>query len=362
MAIKATSPAMLVYAGAAVFLYFTGLFSFFVCIPLIVAYYVRGYEVCKRSALVFFVVVMLARVASTFLFLSNEAQVALSQGLQEGSFISPWSALLHEALYCMSVVVAVVVLLHSHFAWLPRILVATFVLFLNTYAQLRYAQANLSAIIDTSPLLSTMLQRMASGEGVNNIATSDAENLAAFEQVFAVAVLFTWGVVVCLIMLNWVIALMVTRRMLKFSIDEYLRYVYAKVLNYYSVKALLLLFVSMLVTLLLRGNTRTLLVHVYNFFGNVFVVLLLCYMIYGFCAWYFILSQRLMALPVQGEAVQKRQLRSDWYFFSVCVIMVIPFINTAVSALCVVMGIKKNIQHIKNAYAMRSSDEGNSQV
>lgn len=349
------------YAGLSILLYFTGFLSFFICIPLIVAYYVRGYEFCKKSALVFFVIIMIVRIMSMVSLLGNETH------------ISSTYSLLYEVLYCISAIIAVLVLLHSHFIWPLRILIATFILFVSMYIQIRYIQDNLSTVVESSPVFLSMLEYINGMPGVsdtgiaNGVAPvfTEQQSIPMLQKLFSTAIFFTWAAAMCIIMFNWFIAIMITRRILGFNIHDYLRYVYTKILSSYSMKMPVILAISACITFLLRNSRETIMTYIYNFFGNVVIVLLLCYMIYGLCAWYFILLRSFARMHAHaavstGREQKNLQLRSDWYFFVICGMMIIPLINTAVSALCIVMGIRKNIQYIKNAYAMRSNDESNS--
>ncbi len=375
MTIKSKNIAVIIYAGSAILLYLTGFLSFFICVPLIVAYYVRGYEFCKKSALVFFICIMLVRIVSIFSLTGNEVQTGYSSSVQDFGVLPTDStySLIYEAVYCISAIVAVMLLLRSRFIWPLRILVATFLLFASTYAQIRYIQDNLSVIDEASPVFFSMLERISGVSHFQSMGNStvpvfnEGQSIAVIQKLLSTVLFFTWTAAMCIVILNWFIAIIITRRILGFNLNNYLHYVYTKIFSSYSVKMPFILVFSILIAFLLRNSTQTALIYVYNFLGNIVVVLLLCYMIYGLSTWYFILMRAMeryasSAAPelVVGQRKNSLRLRSDWYFFAICGIMIIPFVNTVISTLCIMMGMKKNIQYIKHTYAMRSNDESNS--
>lgn len=351
-------------------LYFSGLLAFFALVPLAVAYYVKGPKVFISSSLLFLLAVVAVRLIMNS-FAPNSADetaagslsqngMGIAQGgqqnVQQNVQSAERSAFIYEIFYAASGVLAVFILLRSSAAWVPRLLLASLFPFTSAYLQVRYLQENMGQLLSPTSSFSHILGKMNNANAAA-LSPEDVQNLIAS------AMLFMWAVTLFVLLFNWIVAVFITRRILRFNLHQYLRYVYGRVAQYSSARLPLLLAVCAVLFLALRGSTDGTAFHIKIVSANIAIALLFCYLLYGVCQGYFLaariskksVEQYLQNRAARGESASvpagfTAELRGDLYFLMVCIILLIPGINIAAGIAVIVFGFLRHMQAIRGEF------------
>ena len=342
---------ILLYSIVSAVLYSLGIFSFFCFIPFFMAYYIHGQNAYKRVAVVFVLLLVVWRLIGLFFFNNAVSPDAVSEETAIFDSASSIQFFIYEFMYILASITGIYILLKTSLRWIPRVVVASFFPFLVFYGIIFYMKSNTPEILSSNMLLSQLLTQFQ----VVDPTLSEAQMLESISDVFAFVILFSWVIMLVLLLLNWIISIFIVRRILHFNLHSYLVYVYGRIQSYNVSKLFFLGLISGGVLLLFRTSVG-LMGFMRDMFGNVFFLILLVYFLYGVSMGYFLLAKRLKRnmqnIPVNyNSSGALVNLRSDLYSFVIFIIMMIPIFNTVLSLVFIILGVGKNLKYIKETYS-----------
>lgn len=295
-------------------------------VPLIFAYYKHGPQVFLVSSLVGIIGIGLY----TYIFSKNpELAMATESTLDHVDSLPGTSQSFSKDLKYIQIsileislrVIGIwIFLVLSKYKWMIRILCATIVL-----------------SIGTIPIFMLSEVRNMFFELFNSIQTTTGSQFITPEQGERLIRMLIPVVSMGILLFNWILTTYLLSIRLKFNFAEYCEYLYTKILNEFSSLKSWELF-GMVGILVFLNQQQGVLKLVHTVTVSMFLVVIAMYIITGFAYGYFLFMTKRMG--------------ADWYFFLVCIIMIIPFINLSAIFGFLLMGIifnwnKTKLQNVR---------------